>query len=235
MTLLEEILSPITLDEFLGRNFSLAPLALPERAGLFRRLISWHLLREIFEAGHDDCWLPKEGLLPEDRSLSTGRMRLENALDGFGKGRTVLIRHSERAHPVLNAVARDFRRLFGRPVDIQLYATPAGQEGFDWHYDIEDVFVIQSDGEKEFFLRRNRREEPSSVEIPRTVAELESEFFGPEIRCLLRAGDMLYIPSGYWHKARAVSDSFHLSVGVMPERVVGRDRPSFFGSTRLTS
>ena len=37
-------------------------------------------------------------------------------------------------------------RDFAAPVDVHLYCTPAGQPGFGWHYDAEDVFVLQTAG-----------------------------------------------------------------------------------------
>ena len=37
----------------------------------------------------------------------------------------------------------------------------------------------------------------------------------PMLQCELAAGDWLYIPHGYWHKADARSDSLSLAVGVM--------------------
>ena len=45
--------------------------------------------------------------------------------------------------------------------------------------------------------------------------EFHKEKNKTEIHCWLKAGDWLYIPKGYWHKARALKDSFHLSVGVL--------------------
>jgi ribosomal protein L16 Arg81 hydroxylase len=38
----------------------------------------------------------------------------------------------------------------------------------------------------------------------------------PLIRCELQAGDWLYIPNGYWHRACANSESLSLAVGILP-------------------
>jgi ribosomal protein L16 Arg81 hydroxylase len=36
----------------------------------------------------------------------------------------------------------------------------------------------------------------------------------PLMRCTLGAGDWLYLPAGYWHRAQAGAESISLSVGV---------------------
>lgn len=196
MHILERLLQPLSFDSFRHDYLFQKPYAAPFAARSFERLVSWRMLGEIFTADHDECWLPRTGKLPEDPLMASGRLTLFQAIAGFRQGRTVLIRHGERSHRKLAEIAEDFHGLFGKPVDVQLYCTPAGEEGFDWHYDAEEVFVIQTTGEKEFRLKK------STEDIQ-------------EIHCWLRAGDWLYIPSGYWHKARALTESYHISVGVM--------------------
>lgn len=215
MAILEELLKPLSFQEFSENYLFKMPYAAPFNAKRFENLISWPLLSEIFSSQHKDCWLPRHGFLPDDQQLSTGQLSLEQARKNYDSGRTVLIRHAEKAHPKLTAIAEDFHQLLKDPIDIQVYCTPAGEEGFDWHYDVEEVFVIQSQGEKEFRLRKNTVNPwPSRWNMGKNL-HYEKEMPSPEIRCHLKAGDWLYIPSGWWHKARAVTDSTHLSVGVM--------------------
>lgn len=218
MSIIKQLLAPLTLEEFTEKYFHKEPHAAPFRAASMQNLISWYLLSEIFANGHDDCWLPAKGQLPPQKELNSGYLTINQALKGFQEGRTVLVRHSERAHPILAAIARDFYNVFGDPIDIQLYCTPAGQEGFDWHYDVEDVFVIQSSGEKEFRLKKN-----TVSTFPLNPKTSQKELFfkempSAETRCWLKPGDWLYIPAGYWHKAKALKDSCHLSVGVMSSK-----------------
>jgi ribosomal protein L16 Arg81 hydroxylase len=215
MPILEELISPITLKEFSENYLYKNPYAAPLKAAKFKHLINWILIDEILALGHADCWLARHGQLPEDPSLSMGRLNLEAAVKNFRSGYTLLVRHAEKAHPAIANVADDFYQYFGVPVDVQLYCTPQSEVGFDWHYDAEDVFVLQSMGEKEFRLKKNTiHPRPASPKLPKDL-HFELEPPTHEIRCHLKAGDWLYIPAGWWHKAQAVSDSFHLSVGVM--------------------
>ena len=47
-------------------------------------------------------------------------------------------------------------RSFHAPVDIQVYLTPDQHQAFGWHYDLEEVFIIQVQGCKEYSLRQTR-------------------------------------------------------------------------------
>ena len=38
----------------------------------------------------------------------------------------------------------------------------------------------------------------------------------PLMKCMLNAGDWLYIPSGYWHMAAASETAISLAIGVVP-------------------
>jgi 50S ribosomal protein L16 3-hydroxylase len=100
-------------------------------------------------------------------------------------------------------------------VHIQLFVTPAGTHSFGWHYDFEDVFIVQATGVKEYFLRDN------TVERQRARGTCpDFERFRQEISPLatvrLLQRDWLYIPSRWWHVAKCIEDSLSISVGVFP-------------------
>jgi 50S ribosomal protein L16 3-hydroxylase len=190
-------------SDFWDRVYLKQPFACPGGALPWAGLLNWDLIEAIWRSRRADGCLVKNGRLTDRRGLK----------EGFAAGETILIRHAEAAHPALAEVAREFECL-RRPIDVQIYVTPAKAEGFGWHYDIEDVFAIQSVGKKEFLLREN-----TVTANPRRFHEPESADFLRErsrtqIRCELHPGDWLYIPSGYWHCARALEDSYHLSVGI---------------------
>jgi hypothetical protein len=44
---------------------------------------------------------------------------------------------------------------FDRDKGIYTVRTPGGAEGFGWHYDVEDVFIVQTLGSKQYRLRKN--------------------------------------------------------------------------------
>ena len=223
MNVLQELLGDFDIDDFMNDYFFQQPFAAPYNAKRFEGLLDWDLLKDVLKV-HHDCWLPRNGKLPEAKEFSRGVLSFEQAQICFQLGHTLLIRHAERADKRLAQVAGEFHQLFDAPIDIQLYATPKEEEGFDWHYDVEDVFVLQSHGEKEFRLVPNTTSPRPLPMMSKDNMNFSKEK-SPEIRCWLKAGDWLYIPAGYWHKAKALTDSFHLSVGVLCQRPVVAEKP----------
>jgi ribosomal protein L16 Arg81 hydroxylase len=141
----------------------------------------------------------------------------QEARELHASGGTLVIRNSERHHPALAQLAAGFRQDFHAPVDIHIYCTPAGESGFGWHYDAEDVFILQTDGTKEYSLRKNTVHPWPLVETIPHDMRYEREIM-PVMVCTLAAGDWLYIPAGYWHRARAADptqSSISLAIGIM--------------------
>jgi ribosomal protein L16 Arg81 hydroxylase len=129
-------------------------------------------------------------------------------------GYTLLVRHAERHDPRLHHLATAFQRDFAAPVNIHMYCTPGGQYGFGWHYDAEEVFIVQTTGRKEYSLRKNTVNPwPLEETLPADM-RYEREIM-PLVRCELAAGDWLYIPSGYWHMGESRELSISLAIGVM--------------------
>jgi 50S ribosomal protein L16 3-hydroxylase len=135
----------------------------------------------------------------------------------------MLIRHADRCDKELMSLGKEFADEFNSDVDPQVFITPENSQGFFWHFDVEDVFVLQLSGQKEFSLRKN-----TVVPFPNDDVGGQ-EFYSCErspfiMRCRLHAGDWLYIPSGYWHKAVALTESTHISVGIRKQENLIRNK-----------
>jgi ribosomal protein L16 Arg81 hydroxylase len=172
----------------------------------------WQVLDEVLRAAGADVMLAQRG------RQQTGELpRSAAAAQALvAEGCTVLVRHAERQHAGIARLAAGFAADFAAPVNVHVYVTPPGQFGFGWHYDAEDVFVLQASGSKEYALRKNTVNPwPLEETLPGDM-RYEREIM-PLMRCLLSPGDWLYIPAGYWHKAEAQGDqpSISLAVGVM--------------------
>lgn len=142
-------------------------------------------------------------------SISNSRDYVQLCSEGY----TVGIRHAQHHHQGLEALASQFAERFKAPVDIHLYRTPAGQHGFGWHYDAEEVFVLQTEGSKTWWLKKNTVHPWPLLDAIPQDQRFEREVMGA-VRYDLRPGDWLYVPSGYWHRTSAVTDSCSLSIGL---------------------
>jgi 50S ribosomal protein L16 3-hydroxylase len=132
----------------------------------------------------------------------------------LAEGYTLCIRHADRHDPALAQLAAEFHGDFLAPIDVHVYCTPAGNPGFSWHYDAEDVFILQTEGTKDWWLRKNTVNPWPLVETIPADMRYEREIM-PALHCTLAAGDWLYIPGGYWHRTAARELSTSLSIGIL--------------------
>jgi len=188
----------IPVANFIQDHLHRLPFAAARTATSLCELGTWTALRTILASADDDVSATRAGQWydgPPPTDADSARALCD-------QGYTVFIRHAERHHPQLAELAADFEATFLGPVNIHVFATPAGAPGFSWHYDAEDVFIIQTAGQKEYSLRKNTVNPwPLEETLPADM-QYERELM-PLMRVLLRPGDLLYIPCGYWHKAEA--------------------------------
>jgi ribosomal protein L16 Arg81 hydroxylase len=212
MHVLQELLGVVPVREFLQRHFTRLPFAMPDRAAHYMRHLTATDFAAMVEHPGPVVRIVRQGRLVRDNA----RLSWAEAQDYHRRGHTLLVRFAERASPKLQTLAEEFAHFFHAPVDIQVYLTPDGHQAFGWHYDLEEVFIIQVHGCKEYTIRQNTVNPlpvwdnmPADMHYDRETSRIR-------MTCRLEAGDWLYIPSGWWHIARTQSESVHLSIGVMP-------------------
>jgi ribosomal protein L16 Arg81 hydroxylase len=114
----------------------------------------------------------------------------------FAGGATIVLNQLERVVPSLNAACRALSVETGLPAWANIYIAPAGSVGFSRHVDSHEVLILQIDGHKQWLLYPGE---------------------GPTLEIEMRAGDLLYLPGGLAHSARAQeSESIHVTLGLRP-------------------
>ena len=212
MMFLQRLLGHVSRQQFSAEYLHRLPFALANTASEFTSLATWDVLGRILEQ-RADVMVVRQGT----RRSSDDSPNLQEARQLCEEGYTILVRHAERHDAQLKQLAESFQREFHAPVDVHIYVTPAGTHGFSWHYDAEDVFIIQTAGVKEYSLRKNTVNPWPLVETIPQDMRYERELM-PLMRVELRAGDWLYIPCGYWHKGDVVAGhqaAISLAVGVL--------------------
>lgn len=210
--MLQELLGPVPVREFLQRYFARVPFAMPERAMHYTHHLTPADFAAMVEHARSVVRVVRQGRMVRDNA----RLSWAEVQAYHRRGHTLLIRYAERACPKLQVLAEEFAHFFHSPVDIQVYLTPEKQQAFGWHYDLEEVFIIQVQGCKEYTIRQNTvnplpvwNNMPADMHYDRETSRIR-------MACRLEAGDWLYIPSGWWHIARTQAESIHLSIGIMP-------------------
>lgn len=135
----------------------------------------------------------------------------------FAEGHTLVLQGLHRTHPPVLELAQDLAADLGHPVQVNAYVTPPSSRGFAAHYDVHDVFVLQTAGEKRWRLHapvqpHPLRDQPWQDRRPAVEQAAAGE---PHLEVTLRPGDVLYVPRGWLHSATALGGvSTHLTVGI---------------------
>ena len=207
------------LADFLAHALGRQPMARPSSARQAMPLFEWPTLDRILGAPRLDVLVVRQGREwagAPPRGLEELRPLLQR---GFG----VVVRRAERHDAGLAGLARSFARDLPGRIQIQLFATPAGSQGFGWHYDAEEVFIVQTCGSKDYYFRRNTLDPEPVLGAQPDFGRVRDET-SPTMTCTLEPGDWLYLPRGWWHVAKARCDSLSISLGVVPSRPAGPPR-----------
>ncbi|WP_353946607.1 cupin domain-containing protein [Streptomyces sp. HUAS MG91] len=136
---------------------------------------------------------------------------------GFADGATLVLQALQRTwEPVADLVAALGTEL-GHPVQANAYVTPPQNRGFDDHYDVHDVFVLQVAGTKRWIVHEPVHPDPLRDQpwTDRRAAVAEAARGEAYLDTVLAPGDVLYLPRGWLHAAQAQGAvSIHLTLGV---------------------
>ena len=209
LPVLEHWLARKPIDAFTREYLGRQPYAAPSTAAGAVSIFDWATLDSVLSrASPGDILVVVRGKLvnaPTPRTLADARALLKQ---GIG----LVIRHAESYDTALAELGHDIARVIAGEAHIQLFVTPGGTHGFGWHYDVEEVFIVQTDGAKDYFFRNNT--------VEPDLAESKSDFSGfsketsPIGTARLIRGDWLYIPARWWHVAKCLEDSLSISIGI---------------------
>ncbi|GGB16415.1 hypothetical protein GCM10011492_02710 [Flexivirga endophytica] len=135
----------------------------------------------------------------------------------FADGATIVLQALHRTWDPIGAFTSQLATELGHPVQANAYITPRANRGFDDHYDVHDVFVLQIEGTKRWIIHEPvhpdpLRDQPWTDHRSDVAAAAQRD---PVIDTVLHPGDCLYLPRGWLHAAEAQDEiSIHLTLGV---------------------
>ncbi|WP_426164884.1 JmjC domain-containing protein [Pseudoduganella sp. R-34] len=130
-------------------------------------------------------------------------------------GASIIYNRMEGVSVPIRDLCNQVARFTGAPAAANGYISFGDKETFGNHWDTHDVFAVQLIGRKRWLVY-----EPTfSLPLPGQTslhhkADCPATPFFDEI---LEAGDILYIPRGWWHTAIPLrEETFHVAIGVHP-------------------
>ena len=127
----------------------------------------------------------------------------DRVLAEFATGSTLVLQGLHRTWQPIADFSRRLAAELGHPCQVNAYVTPASSRGFDPHYDVHDVFVLQIAGEKHWRIHEPvhpdpLRDQPWGDRREAVAARARDE---PVIDAVFRPGDALYLPRGWLQDA----------------------------------
>jgi ribosomal protein L16 Arg81 hydroxylase len=207
--MLSEILAPFDTSEFRASVWGQKPLVVPGPSTKFASLFAFDSLNRILNQSpfpHPTVKLTKGG-----RTLQSSTA--EGLVGHIRDGATLVLENAERYDAAVAAFLDRLSAELCFPTRANVYFSQPRQQGYQNHYDTHDFFILQVEGEKEWFIFPATVEEPLFDQKhhgmhPPPASELV-------MRCTLTRGDVLYVPKGMWHYACATEQpSVHLTIAL---------------------
>ncbi len=204
---IEYLIYPYKINDFVKNFLNEKSLHILGHSKKFSELFTWNDVNYLINYGTLDY--PRTRLALDKEVLP--QEALENIDYWLRQGATLIIDHLEKKHPKIYEFSAYLHRNINTNIQINCYVSQPGKQGFDCHYDTHDVFIIQIQGKKTWFISEPTIKYPLKRQKKITTTPPES----PYLECSLAEGDVLYIPKGHWHYAIAVEPSIHLTIGIL--------------------
>lgn len=135
-------------------------------------------------------------------------------------GGSLVVNRFDKNSAFAGQLCRELAVLTGHTTVGNAYATQGGTGTFGKHWDTHCVFAVQIIGAKRWKVYRPTLTLPLAFQTSRSLKESfngEVVFDG-----ILRTGDILYMPRGWWHEATPIegAPSLHIAVGVHTPKVL---------------
>ncbi len=221
----ENLFHPISEEYFFREIYEKQHYIFDGEANRFESLLSWQEANEILNThrlifprlrlSRDGAILDKNGYQKgtEVEVEKGGRPILRGA--EFHKevadGATVIIDYINEISRSIQKITQKLEYVFQSSVQANAYLTQSSLTGFGTHWDSHDVFALQVSGRKYWRIYGSTTLHPLRADN-RNYTSRPTE---PIWEGFLNAGQMMYLPRGCWHDAKAMGEeSIHLSFGV---------------------
>jgi hypothetical protein len=132
--------------------------------------------------------------------------RLAGLLD---QGVSLIVVKLDAHVPAIAAVCREAAAFGMRIVHSGVIATTGGSGAFEAHYDVVHLIILQVEGAKRWRIYGPRVSKPNAA-----TAAMDPPQTPPILDTVLRPGDRLFLPAGYWHSCDNGSErSLHITLG----------------------
>lgn len=228
---LTELLAPITPEQFFADYYDKQPLHIPGGAGKFAQVLSWRGINRLLDMTHvwssQSLKLVREGVaVPPEQycTRATSRdgapvMQPNAALvsQWIGRGASVVMNDVDSLSPGLASVSDALEAAGLGKAQANVYISWQSHKAFHSHFDTHDVWAVQVEGEKYWNVWEGRAEWPIAHPVFKGLGQEHHDRARGKLRAkvLVKTGDLLYLPRGWYHDALAEAPtSVHIAYGM---------------------
>lgn len=231
---LQDLVSPMSCEEFVGSWFARASLSVPGTPRKFDHLFSWEKLRLALARGQQirdrryNIAASFAGGEANGSAQHLKEVRHDQVTELLCAGATICITNIHMADPFLAQWAEEIRAQlnFNGTVGVNCYVSADGS-GLPMHYDKRVATTLQIAGNKRWrYSIHPAKAWPDTNEVYEAgqmgehVGKLPAELEFREVE--LGPGDLLCLPAGAWHSARGVGYSLALNLYFQPQNFVNQ-------------
>jgi len=211
-SVLEWVLAPQKVDTFFSEVWERKPLHIEHQNGqYFESIMTFEDLEDVLLNTNEDDEFG-EILLFKDQL----QVYYDNAFRGYLAGASVVVNHVDKQFTPINRLCRALGSHFPHAF-ANMYLTPPNSQAVHPHSDDRDVLLLQVWGSKDWKVYGAPIILPYTDEqVGKEGRRLTAKEMGAlSLDCCLAQGDVLYIPRGFVHEARAqAAGSLHLTVAI---------------------
>lgn len=228
---LDQLLAPLPAEQFFAEYHDKQPLHLKGDAAKFASVLSWRQINRLLDMTH--AWSGRSLLLvldgkpipPEQycaravgRDASEQLMQpvVERVREWVTKGASVVMNDVDSLTPGLASVSHAIESAGLGKAQANVYISWQSHKAFPAHYDTHEVWAVQVEGEKTWNIWEGRADWPIGHPIFRSQDQAHHEQHKGKLRAkiLMKPGDLLYLPRGWYHDALAEAPaSVHVAYG----------------------
>lgn len=205
------------LSEVVERDMYIA------RSAVSPSLVNWddfNTALYCMEAGAPHIRLHKEGLVPEENytehhsivGVSAKRLNQQALGKYMQGGATLVLNRIDSKSEIIRQLCDEISEFSQSETIANGYVAFSGHGSFGNHWDTHDVMAVQLIGRKHWKVYKPTFELPISGQ---TSKKHKHDFVGePVFDGILEAGDLMYLPRGWWHNALPIGETFHVAIGM---------------------
>ncbi|NHB57346.1 cupin domain-containing protein [Acinetobacter sp. 194] len=184
--------------------------------------LSWNDVNELYSRGdisHRDFKLmngyevPKKEYIESYNNLGVIEYRcITSILYEYLRNGATLVRNRIKNEPFVDRISKQIGSFAEARTLTGSYAAFSSKSSYKSHWDTRDVYAVQLLGRKRWILRKPNFEFPLYMQQTKDFVDIKE----PEeiyMDVILEAGDILYIPRGWWHDPLPLNEeTFHLAI-----------------------